>query len=238
MKNSLIFSLLIILIGQIHGQQVQFSRPMIAVKKNYPAYEILINGKKLPPPVVKDITRIAIHERLNDTGSFNIRINNWDNESRSIKYSKPAQFKYGDRIEISLLTDKNEPSLNLLNGIVKSINDNFSKSDSSILVINGLSKKPEIEYQTESKNTVYKIDSSNRNLFKLKRNMAENQIEVSLPVVTDKNGFSGIRVGRMIRIDGIGERYQGLYYVSEVTHTFSLSGYRTSFKLSKNTTDD
>jgi len=35
---------------------------------------------------------------------------------------------------------------------------------------------------------------------------------------------------------GVGETYSGLYYVDEVTHSFTAVGYRQSFKLERNPT--
>jgi len=35
---------------------------------------------------------------------------------------------------------------------------------------------------------------------------------------------------------GVGEKYSGLYYVDEVTHSFTAIGYRQSFKLERNPT--
>ena len=236
-KISLLLYLLITSIGQIHGQQVEYSRPMMVVKKHYPAYEILINGKKLPPPLFKDITKIEIHESINSTGSFNIRLNNLDSEKRVFKYRKSNQFNHGDRIEISLFKNKGEHSFNLVKGTLTSINEYFSKPDSSILVIEGLSQKPNFEYHAKSKKTFYKIGPSNRNLFKLKTNMAENQIEVSLSNGEEKIGLPDIRAGSRIQLNDIGTTYNGTYYVSEVTHTFTSSGYRAHFTLNRNEVD-
>ena len=73
-QNSFLFIILIILIGQTHSQQIQYSRPMIAVKKHQPAYEILINDKKLNPSVFKDIIRIDIQQRIYNPGSFKIKL--------------------------------------------------------------------------------------------------------------------------------------------------------------------
>jgi phage protein D len=39
---------------------------------------------------------------------------------------------------------------------------------------------------------------------------------------------------RTVNVDGIGDRYGGLYYVDEVQHVFNMQGYRQSFKLLRN----
>lgn len=237
-KNSFLFIILIILIGQTQSQQIQYSRPMIAVKKHQPAYEILINGKKLNPSVYKDIIRIDIQQRINNPGSFKIKLYDRDNSKSSLKNSKSSLFNLEDKIEISIMKDNDKPSPYLFKSAVTSINQYTNESDSSFLIIEGSIKKPDIKYPAESQKTVYKIDSSNRDQFTLKRKRINDQIEVSWSGKNDGVGLPDIRTGRLIQLYGVGHTFRGLYYVSEITHSFTTSGYITHFKLTRNTTND
>ncbi len=47
-----------------------------------------------------------------------------------------------------------------------------------------------------------------------------------------------LHVGEPVPVDGIGERYGGVYYVDKVTHHFSVDGYRQSFELMRNAYGD
>lgn len=48
-------------------------------------------------------------------------------------------------------------------------------------------------------------------------------------------GRTDLRAGTVIRIDGLGERFSGLYYVTSTTHTCSPSkGYQTAFTVRRN----
>ena len=47
-----------------------------------------------------------------------------------------------------------------------------------------------------------------------------------------------LRVGEPVAIDGIGERYGGVYYVDKVSHRFTVDGYRQSFELMRNAYGD
>jgi hypothetical protein len=47
-----------------------------------------------------------------------------------------------------------------------------------------------------------------------------------------------LRVGRLVRVDGVGSRNGGLYYVDKVTHAFTPEGYRQRFELIRNGTGD
>jgi hypothetical protein len=47
-----------------------------------------------------------------------------------------------------------------------------------------------------------------------------------------------LRAGRVVPVDGTGERNGGLYYVDKVTHAFTPDGYRQQFELIRNATGD
>jgi len=43
-----------------------------------------------------------------------------------------------------------------------------------------------------------------------------------------------LRIGEPVGVDGVGERYGGIYYVDAVKHRFSMDGYRQTFTLLRN----
>lgn len=47
-----------------------------------------------------------------------------------------------------------------------------------------------------------------------------------------------LRVGEPVAVDGVGQRYSGVYYVDRVTHRFNVDGYRQSFTLLRNAYGD
>lgn len=47
-----------------------------------------------------------------------------------------------------------------------------------------------------------------------------------------------LRVGEPVGVDGLGDRYGGIYYVDTVHHTFDFQGYRQSFTLLRNAYGD
>jgi hypothetical protein len=47
-----------------------------------------------------------------------------------------------------------------------------------------------------------------------------------------------LQVAQPVPVDGLGDRYGGLYYVDTVTHTFNSDGYRQSFNLLRNAYGD
>ncbi|MCB1761062.1 MAG: hypothetical protein KDI68_14925 [Gammaproteobacteria bacterium] len=47
-----------------------------------------------------------------------------------------------------------------------------------------------------------------------------------------------LRVGEPVGVDGVGERYSGIYYVDSATHRFDANGYRVDFRLLRNAYGD
>lgn len=59
-----------------------------------------------------------------------------------------------------------------------------------------------------------------------------SSIKMSLTLV----GNPEVRADNTIRVEGLGEKYSGNWYVAEAVHTVSSSGYRTKVKLQRNAT--
>lgn len=49
-------------------------------------------------------------------------------------------------------------------------------------------------------------------------------------------GDTRIRAGEVVALEGLGERFSGLYYVTSATHTINQSGYTTTFTVERNAT--
>jgi hypothetical protein len=47
-----------------------------------------------------------------------------------------------------------------------------------------------------------------------------------------------LKPGRLVTVDGAGQRYGGLYYVEKVSHAFSPDGYKETFELKRNATGE
>ena len=47
-----------------------------------------------------------------------------------------------------------------------------------------------------------------------------------------------LRVAEPVGVDGVGERYGGVYYVDSVRHLFNTEGYRQTFTLLRNAYGD
>jgi uncharacterized protein len=50
-------------------------------------------------------------------------------------------------------------------------------------------------------------------------------------------GLPQLRAGRKVKIEGLGDRYSGVYYVTSTTHTLGENGYRTQFEARRDPAD-
>lgn len=69
-------------------------------------------------------------------------------------------------------------------------------------------------------------DLARAELNKTSDNLIEGEVECI--------GIPKIRVGVCIKLEKMGKRFSGKYYVKSVTHTFNNSGYRTRFTVKRN----
>ena len=64
--------------------------------------------------------------------------------------------------------------------------------------------------------------------------------EIALGHVTGDGvciGSPDLRPGKLVKIEGIGQRFSGLYYVTSTEHSYLRGrGYRTSFSVKRNAT--
>lgn len=65
--------------------------------------------------------------------------------------------------------------------------------------------------------------------------------ELALSYITAEgaciSGVPALRAGVVVKIEGVGRRFSGLYYITSATHTFtSEDGYRTAFTARRNST--
>jgi len=71
------------------------------------------------------------------------------------------------------------------------------------------------------------------------RKANERSMKVSAEGEMDGSLYARVlRVGRPVGVDGIGEKYNGVYYVDQVRHVFNKEGYRQVFTLLRNAYGD
>src|SRR5215467_2275231 len=59
-----------------------------------PAFQLTVNEQKLDPMVLRDVTQITYHDKLDELDSVEMTINNWDQAQFKPKYEPPSLKKY------------------------------------------------------------------------------------------------------------------------------------------------
>jgi hypothetical protein len=76
------------------------------------------------------------------------------------------------------------------------------------------------------------------------RTMAQERANAQSMRISADGELDGSMYGHVLRaaepvgVDGVGERYGGVYYVDRVTHRFDMNGYRQTFRLLRNAYGD
>ncbi len=74
--------------------------------------------------------------------------------------------------------------------------------------------------------TVFNQNDATNKAKDILRDLAKGMVEANGETV----GLPELRAGRKVQIENLGERFSGVYYVTESVHTIGGSGYKTTFK--------
>ncbi len=127
-----------------------------------PQVQIYVSGALLQDNVINDIIQVTYKDSVNEIGSFDIEINNWDADYRTFKFAPPLQtptvdysgiFEPGSEIEIWMGYQDN--MRRMMSGSITSLSASFSESSAPTLSISGLDdlQKYRTEQHTYSWNT-------------------------------------------------------------------------------------
>lgn len=59
---------------------------------HYPAYDVRIAGRPVPPPLLSDIVEVTYRDAVDGLDVVELVVNNWDNDAGSFKYQDTADF--------------------------------------------------------------------------------------------------------------------------------------------------
>jgi phage protein D len=103
-----------------------------------PAYEIRVGGTPLDRQAVRDIVSVSYTDSLEDVDSFELEINNWDEEARTTRYSEGDLFEPGQRVQVSL-GYLDAGVVPMLTGEITSLQPRFPADAPPTLAVRGLS---------------------------------------------------------------------------------------------------
>jgi uncharacterized protein len=101
-----------------------------------PEYRVLVNGQALHPDTKGDVLEVKVVMDIDNLTSFEMSINNWDDETIDFKYSDSSTFDVGVPIEV--LMGYADKVLSMVKGQVTALTPQFPASGNPTLSVTGL----------------------------------------------------------------------------------------------------
>jgi phage protein D len=101
-----------------------------------PEYRVLVNGVALHPDTKGDVLEVKVVMDIDNLTSFEMTINNWDDEHVDFKYSDSSTFDVGTAIEV--LMGYAGKVLSMVKGQVTALTPQFPSSGTPTLSVTGL----------------------------------------------------------------------------------------------------
>jgi phage protein D len=104
-----------------------------------PAFEVRPRERasSLPQGVARDITQVTYKDNIDGIDSFDITINNWDAERRTLKYSDTDVFDAGKRLVITMGYRGRDPLRQMISGEITSLRPTFPAAGQPTLTVSG-----------------------------------------------------------------------------------------------------
>jgi phage protein D len=126
-----------------------------------PAFEVRPKERasSLPQGVARDITQVTYKDNIDGIDSFDITINNWDAERRTLKYSDTDLFDPGKRLVITMGYRGRDPLRQMISGEITSLRPTFPAAGQPTLTVGGLNLLHTLQGDKVSETYECKTDS-------------------------------------------------------------------------------
>lgn len=176
----------------------------------------------------RDLISVQFCENRKRCKQFDVSVNNWgpvgDTGAMGIKYVGVQQGS--DMIALGAIASLQFSGILLSSGIIIKLAPSFPSDGNPILSLTVRGAQPRLETPSAGLSLSY---GAGLREFQPQLALGKNRIHASGIV----DGSPHIRAGTRLMISGVGITFDGSYAVTETTHTYDLSGYRTSFHCEK-----
>ncbi len=124
-----------------------------------PTFEVMLRKRPLPKDVVRDVLQVTYKDSTEDIDSFELTINNWDEKTRSFKYSDGDLFNPGEEIELWMGYHGKDRKRLMMTGEITSLRLSFPASGSPTLAVGGLNLLHKLRQKQETATYRDKTDS-------------------------------------------------------------------------------
>ena len=118
------------------------------------AYEILVEGQKIPDLAEADVTRIVYRDALDSLDGFRIELANWNTEKRDFTHGDSDLFAPGKKLELKLgYEDPKYAPSTVIKGLITGLSASFSTDKAPKVVVLGVNELQKA--RGEPKSVVY-----------------------------------------------------------------------------------
>lgn len=215
-----------------------------AIEARAPVIKVAVDGKPLDPTVVVDILEAVVHDDSEASDSFELTINNWDDERHEFKYDDSPLFEPGRTIKLWLGYAGDAGLREMMTGKVEKLSQEFPAGGGPTLRVTGTGTRRRARApRTKTAKPVYTL-TYGRSLIQFNPEVTLARQTARTPVKKSKKppparhkvtasgstiGLPDLRAGVYLRIDGVGSRFNGSYFVTSTTHSIASGGYTTRF---------
>jgi phage protein D len=124
-----------------------------------PTFELRLRGRPVATDVVRDVISVTYKDNVAEIDSFEVVINNWDDDLRRFKYSDETLFDPGAEIELSMGYRGGSGLEQLITGEITSLKPAFPSGGQPTLAVSGLNLLHRFRGKQESHTYADKTDS-------------------------------------------------------------------------------
>ena len=124
-----------------------------------PAFEVRLQEASLPKDVLRDIMQVTYKDDLESIDTFDIDINNWDDDKRDFKFNDSTLFNPGKKVEIRMGYRQGKSDLPvMIRGKITSLKPSFPAEGNPKLTISGQNLLHDLRIKQNTKEFFKKTD--------------------------------------------------------------------------------
>lgn len=122
---------------------------MSPAERDLPSFEVRVAGTGLEPLVAGDVVELDVHEEVGRHGRLTLLMQNWDADTRAVRYSDDGPFKPGVAIAVSL--GYQSELVTVFDGVIASLTTHFPQGGHPVLRVEGRAKSVLMDHPTRSR---------------------------------------------------------------------------------------
>lgn len=122
---------------------------MTGADRDRPAFEVVVGGAALAPLVAADVVELDVSEEVGRHGRLTLLVQNWNADTRTVRYSDDGPFTPGADIAVSL--GYHAELTPVFDGVIASITAHFPRGGRPVMRVEGRSRSILLDHPPRSR---------------------------------------------------------------------------------------